>query len=279
MKTRHVVVALLAFGMTGLAQAQMPMPVSQPRDASAGLPPGSPTIDNIRKRGKLLVGNKFGFPTFNVIDASGRNQGYMADLARALAKQMLGDENKVEFRQTSDETRFEMIDRNEIDVVIDVTPPSDEKARHADFSDEIFRSGSGLLVKKGSPITSVTDLRKGTRVLYHTENKDAKGLKARAPEATYIGFAESEQAFAALQAGRGDVVMHVVTHLYRDASRNPDYVVVSRFTDKPYVMAVKKGDTVMRDYVNEFLRSMKSSGEYDALFAKWFAPYGGLAAK
>jgi putative glutamine transport system substrate-binding protein len=203
----------------------------------------------------------------------------MADLARALAKQMLGDENKVEFRQTTDETRFEMLARNEIDVIIDVTPTSEEKLQHVDFSDEIFRSGSGLLAKKGSPIKGVQDLRKGTRVIYVTENKDIERLKARAPEATYIGFPNSKEAVAALKAGKGDAFTQVVTHLYRTASQDPDYVVVSRFTDKPYLIAVRKGDTVMRDYVNGFLRSMKASGEYDRLFDKWFAPYGGLAAK
>jgi putative glutamine transport system substrate-binding protein len=35
----------------------------------------------------------------------------------------------------------------------------------------------------------------------------------------------------------------------------------------------------MRVYVNEFLASLKASGEYDRLFQKWFAPYGGNAAR
>jgi aspartate/glutamate/glutamine transport system substrate-binding protein len=280
MKTPCIALAVLAIGLTGPAHAQMTAAVSQAQAASADLPQGSPTIENIKKRGKLLVGNKFGFPTFNFRNAAtGRNEGYMADLARALAKRMLGDENKVEFRQTTDETRFDMLARNDIDVIIDLTPTSEEKMQQADFSDEIFRSGSGLLVKKGSPIKGVENLRKGTRVLYVTENKDVNDLKAKAPDATYIGFPDSKQAFAALKAGKGDVFTQVVTHLYRAASQDPDYVVVNRFTDKPYLIAVKKGDTVMRDYVNEFLRSIKASGEYDRLFQKWFAPYGGLAAK
>ena len=119
----------------------------------------------------------------------------------------------------------------------------------------------------------------GTRVIYVTENSDVKHLKASAPEATYIGYPNSKEAVAALKAGKGDVFTQVVTHLYRTASQDPEYVVVSRFTDKPYMIAVKKGDTVMRDYVNDFVRSMKASGELDRLFAKWFVPYGGLAAK
>jgi len=262
----------IALALPGIACAQGAVPAPSPASAS-------PALAGIQQRGKLLVGNKFGFPTFNFKSAAGVNEGYMADLARALAKRMLGDENKVEFRQTTDETRFEMLARHDIDMIIDVTPASEEKLQHVDFSEEIFRSGSGLLVRKGSPIQGVADLRQGTRVLYVTENKDIDKLKAMAPEATYIGFADSRQALAALKAGQGEVFTQVVTHLYRAASQDPHYVVVNRFTDKPYYLAVNKGDTAMRDQLNEALRVMKANGEFDALFQKWFAPLGGNAAR
>ena len=277
MKSRILLIALFALGAAGPTEAQT---VASTAPATVALPKGSPTLDDIRKRDKLLVGNKFGFQTFNYRDAAtGRYEGYMADLARALAKRMLGDENKVEFRKTTDETRFEMLARKEIDLIVDLTPSSEEKLAHADFSDEIFRSGSGLLVKKGSPIRGASDLRRGTRVLYVTENKDIDKLRALAPEATYIPFENSKDAFAALKAGKGDAFTQVVTHLYRAASQDPDYVVVSRFTDKPYYVAFRKGDTVLRDYLNAALRSMRDAGEIDRIYAKWFEPYGGLAAK
>lgn len=267
----------LACSAPAFAQSGATSPPSPP--AKAELPEGSPTIAAIKKRGKLVVGNKFGFPTFNFRNPAGRNEGYMADLARALAKRMLGDESLVEFLQTTDETRFEMLAHNQIDLIIDLTPSSEEKLQQADFSEEIFRSGSGLLVKKGSPIKGVEDLRRGTRVLFVTENKDIDVLKAKAPEATYIGFPNSKEAFAALKTGQGDAFTQVVTHLYRAASQDQTYVVVSRFTDKPYFIAFKKGDTMLRDYLNDFLRRSKGSGEIDRLFQKWFTPYGGNAAR
>lgn len=275
MNARILFLASIALATAGFAEAQTIAAAPQAIAAK-----GSPTLEAIRARDKLLVGNKFGFQTFNYRDAAtGRNEGYMADLARAIAKRLLGDENKVEFRKTTDETRFEMLARKEIDVIIDLTPSSKEKLEHADFSGEIFRSGSGLLVKKGSPIHGPADLHKGTRVLYVTENKDVAELRKLAPEATYIGFENSKEAMAALKAGTGDAFTQVVTHLYRAASQDPSYVVVNRFTDKPYYIAFRKGDTGLRDALNAALRSMRESGEIDRLFAKWFEPYGGLAAK
>lgn len=277
MKIHSIPLAMLALALIVPGHAQAVASVSPAAALSAQ---GSPTLENIRKRGKLVVGNKFGFQTFNFPNpATGRYEGYMADVSRALAQKLLGDPDKIEFRKTTDETRFRMMASDEIDVIVDLTPSSEEKLQHVDFSEEIFRSGSGLMVRKDSPIRRVQDLRKGTRVVYVTENHDIEKLKVLAPEATYIGFENSKEAIAALKAGKGDAFTQVVTHLYRAASQDPGLVVVDRFTDKPYLIAVKKGDTEMRDQVNEFVRSMRASGELDRLFQKWFGPYGGLAAK
>jgi hypothetical protein len=75
----------------------------------------------------------------------------------------------VEFRKTTDETRFEMLAHGDIDVIIDLTPRSEEKLRQADFSDEIFRSGSGLLVKKAAPSRAWTACAREYGALRHRE--------------------------------------------------------------------------------------------------------------
>lgn len=275
MAARLITCGLLGFALAGTAagaaeSTQAAMPTADAKQVR------SETMENIKKRDKLLVGNKFSFQTFNYKNpATGKNEGYMADLARALAIKILGDENKIEFRQTTDETRFDMMAKGDVDVLIDLIRSSPEKEKLVDFSDVIFHSGSGLLVKKGSPIKSIDDIKKGTRVLYVGENLDVKFIKAKVPDATYIEFEHSKDAVEALKAGKGDVFTQVVTHLFRAASQNPEYVVVNRFTDKPYRIAVKKGDTAMRDYVNDFIRGMTASGELDRLYTKWFGPYGG----
>jgi len=258
-------------GPTLRAVAAEPAMAAARPDATA-----ADTLARIRQRDRLIVGNKLTFATFNVRNpANGRFEGYMADLARALAKRLLGDASKVEFREVSDESRFEMLARGDIDMLIDLTPSSAEKEKLADFSEEIFRSGSGLLVKKGSAIRDVNSIRKGTRVIYVRDNTDVALLKMKAPLATYIEFENSADAFAALKAGQGDVFTQVVTHLFRAASHDPSYAVVARFTDKPYYVAVKEGDLVLRDAIDDQLRVLKASGEIDHLYQKWFAALGG----
>jgi putative glutamine transport system substrate-binding protein len=280
MKTFHpkTCVALMLASLALAAPLHALANPAAPVAAKAADTAGADTLGTVRKRGKLVVGNKLKFVNFNAKNpATGQYEGYMADIARALAKRLLGDENKVEFRQTTDETRFEMMANGDVDVLIDLTPSSAEKEKFVDFSEEIFRSGSALLVKKGSPIKGLNSIRKGTRVIYVRDNVDIALIKMKAPLATYIEFENSADAFAALKAGQGDVFTQVVTHLFRAASQDPAYTVLGRFTDKPYYVAVKEGDLVMRDAVDEALRAIKASGEYDRLYQKWFAPLGGNA--
>lgn len=262
-----------------LASAAAPPAFAAPHDAP------SPTLERIRQRGHLIVGNEFKFPTMNVIDpATGRNEGFMADLARSLAQHLCGDEGKVEFRHTEDATRLNDVVNGTVDMLIDTTggiadnaAQLEAKKKLVDFSDETFRSGSALLVRKGGPVRDLDDIGEGTRVLYVKANPDVAALTSYAPRASYIAFDSSAEALAALKAGKGDAFTQVVTHLYRAASQDAAYTVVGRFTSKSYAVVYPKGDRALGGYLNEWLRSIKANGEYDRLYQKWFFPYGGAA--
>ena len=236
----------------------------------------SGSLARIRERGRIIVGSNMVFPTLNFQNpATGRNEGFMADLGRAVAKQLLGDESKVEFHKTGEDTRFDDVNKGVADVLIDTIPVSEEKLKIVDFSSETFVSGSALLVKAGSPIKTIDDIKAGTRVAFGSANPDVKFIKAKVPGATYLEFEKSPDAVAALQEGKADVFTQVVTHLFRAASQNPGYVLTGRFTTKSYAMVVRKGDAELQSYLNEFLKKFRASGEYDRLYAKWFAAYGG----
>ena len=54
-------------------------------------------IDIIKERGTIKVGVFSDKPPFGYVDANGENQGYDVFIAKKLAKDLLGDESKVEF--------------------------------------------------------------------------------------------------------------------------------------------------------------------------------------
>jgi putative glutamine transport system substrate-binding protein len=282
MKQLHLILSISLAAVAAPACAA-PQKVAAPAAAQAA----APTLERVRQRGYLIVGNEFKFPTMNVLDpATGRNEGFMADLARSLAKHLFGDEGKVSFRHTEDATRLDDVVNGEVDMLIDTTGGIadnaallEAKKKLVDFSDETFRSGSALLVRKDGPVRGLEDIGDGTRVLYVKANPDVAALRAHAPGASYIAFDSSADALAALKAGKGDAFTQVVTHLYRAASQDAAYTVVGRFTSKPYAVVYRKGDSALGAYLNEWLRTIKANGEYDRLYQKWFYPYGGAALR
>src|SRR5207247_8462615 len=120
---------------------------------------------------------------------------------------MLGEETRLEIRPVKGDDRFRSVLTGEVDMIIDTTGPvstnpkgpSAKKNEIVDFSDEIYNSGSALLVKRGSPIKGIDDITADTRVLYIHANPDWPRVKARAPRATYIGFDDTDRAFEALR--------------------------------------------------------------------------------
>jgi putative glutamine transport system substrate-binding protein len=234
------------------------------------------TISKIRERGYIIVGNKQVFPTMNFRDpATGRNEGFFAEIARGLAHQLLGDREKVEFHLVNDENRFPKLASGEVDFLIDTIPTSPEKEELAARSEETFVSGSGLLVKRGSPIRGLADIGDGTRIAFVNANQDVARLRELAPGAVFVGFESSDEALQAVKDGRADVFTQVVTHLFRAASRNRDCEVVDRYTQKPYYIFMRKGEPRTVEVVNAFLRELRSNGEYARIYDAAFGEIGG----
>jgi aspartate/glutamate/glutamine transport system substrate-binding protein len=229
------------------------------------------TIEKIKKRGKLVVGVKYDTNLFGYKDpSSGKVEGFDVDIAKALAKKILGDENKVELKEVTSKTRIQMLKNGDIDAIIATMTITEERKKQVEFSDVYFAAGQSLLVKKGSSIKSVEDIKKGTKVLAVKGATSVANIKEKAPEAEVLEFENYAEAFIALKSGKGDALTTDNAILYGMAAQDPNYEVVGgTFTDEPYGIAVKKGDKEFVNYINDFLKEIKDSGEYDKIKEKW----------
>jgi putative glutamine transport system substrate-binding protein len=242
-----------------------------PKDASKTDASGGNTLDDIKKRGKLVVGVKYDTFLFGFKNpTSGQVEGFDVDMAKAIAKKIFGDESKLELKEVTSKTRIPMLQNGEIDAIVATMTITDERKQQVDFTDVYFKAGQSLLVKKGSPIKSIADIKKGVKVLGAKGSTSVKNIREKAPEATVLEFDNYQDAFAALKAGQGDALTTDNAILYGMAKQDPNYAVVGgTFTDEPYGIAVKKGNTGLVNLINDLLKSMKQSGEYDKMYEKW----------
>ncbi|GGH63516.1 glutamine ABC transporter substrate-binding protein [Paenibacillus silvae] len=228
------------------------------------------TIEQIKERGKLIAGVKYDTKLFGLKDpASGNVEGFDIDIAKALAKQILGDETKVELKEVTSKTRIPMLQNGDIDIIIATMTITDERKEQVDFSDVYFEAGQSLLVKNDSDIVGLESLD-GVKVLAVKGSTSAQNIREKAPKAEVLEYDNYQDAFTALKAGKGEALTtDNIILIGMQQSDNNYKLVGGNFTSEPYGMAIRKGDTAFVEEVNKMLKELKDSGEYDTLHEKW----------
>jgi putative glutamine transport system substrate-binding protein len=228
-------------------------------------------LEQIKAKDKIVIGVKYDTRLFGLKNPStGEVEGFDIDISKELAKDLLGDAKKVEFKEVTSKTRIPMLNNGDIDAIVATMTISEERKKEVDFSDVYFDAGQSLLVKKGSAIKGLEDLKKGTKVLAVKGSTSAINIRQKAPDTTVLEFENYTEAFTALKAGQGDALTTDDSILYGMADQDSNYELVGgTFTDEPYGIAVKKGNKELVDAINSALKKMKENGKYDEIHKKW----------
>jgi len=228
------------------------------------------TLDDVKKRGKLIAGVKADFPPFGYVDSSGKNLGFDVDIAHLFAKALFDDENKVELVVVTSGNRIPFLQSGKIDIIIASVTVTDERRQVVEFSEPYFMSGGLLLVPKNSPIKGVEDLAGKTVSVIQGAIQD-KDIEQLAPKADRVKFGKVSEAVLAVKGGRADAFCQDDILILTLAKENPDLKPVGKpFTPRPYGIAVRKGDVDFIKWVDGQLDRMKKDGTYDKLWKKYF---------
>lgn len=232
---------------------------------------GSGALGKIKERGKLLVGVKYDTKLFGLKDpASGNVEGFDIDISKAIAKHIFGDENALELKEVTSKTRIPMLNNGDIDMIVATMTITEERKKEVDFSDVYFQAGQSLLVKKGSPITGIENLTSDSTVLGSKGSTSVKNIRDKVNGIKVLEFDNYQDAFNALKAGQGDALTTDDAILYGMSAQDPNYEVVGKpFTDEPYGIAVQKGNSDIVQAINDTLKELHDSGEYDKIYEKW----------
>jgi glutamate transport system substrate-binding protein len=239
---------------------------------AAAIIPGS-TMERIKKRGQLIVAEALDAPLLSQQDPSNPDQvtGFDADLAKALAKYILGKPS-VKIVPPATETREALLANGTVDVVFNTYTITPQRAEQVDFAGPYFSSGLAIAVKTGNKdIKSVDDLN-GKTVIVGANTPAVTAVPEKAPNAKVISFGTDPEAVQALTQGRGDAYVQDITLLASDAQSNKAITVVgSPFTSEPYGIGLAHGDDQMKSFVNDWLKQIESDGTWAKI---WKASLG-----
>ena len=158
---------------------------------------------------------------------------------------------------------------------------TEERKKIVDFSTPYFNAGQAILVPNNSKIKNVYDLNKsGITVLAVKGTTAVANIKKFAPKANVSEYDDYGQAFSALKAGQGQALTTDNGILAGIADENPGFKIVGgTFTSEPYGIAVRKGDTQLRNKIDQALEELKADGTYQKLLKKWFSGIPGFSIK
>lgn len=229
------------------------------------------TIAQAKERGKLIVGVKYDTNLFGKKDPQdGQVKGFDIDIAKALAKHLLGDEQKLALKEVTSKTRIPLLKNGQIDAIIATMTITEERRQIVDFSEVYFEAGQSLLVPINSPIAGIQDLS-GKTVIAVKGSTSTANIREKAPQSRVKEYENYAEAFMALKAKKGEALTTDNSILLGMQKEDPNFKLVGGlFTSEPYGIAIRKGDIEMRDAVNEMLKNLKESGQYQEIYQKWF---------
>lgn len=242
-------------------------------------------ITEIQERGKLIVGSKFDQPLIGLKNtATGKIEGHDAEIARLLTMRIFGEvieegeDANLEFIETTSENRETYIEDGTVDVVIASYSMYPERLPQFDFAGPYFYTGQNVMVPADNEdITSVADLA-GKNVCIAEGSGSIGNMEEENPDAVISPLKDYAACAESLENGTHDAVSTDSTILYGFVDGKPDAFKVldesNVFSDEPYGIAMKLGETDARMFMNDMLREAHENGDWEKAFELTYGAAG-----
>ena len=233
-------------------------------------------VEAIKEAGVVKIGVFSDKPPFGFVDEKGENQGYDIYLAKRIAKDLLGDESKIEFVLVEAANRVEFLQSNKVDIILANFTVTDERKEKVDFATPYMKVSLGVVSPDGTPIKSVEDL-KGKQLIVNKGTTAETYFTKNHPDIELIKYEQNTEAFAALKDGRGAALAHDNTLLFAWARENEGYTTfISSLGEEDIIApAVKKGNTELQEWLNTEIDALVKEGFFKEAYTETLEPaYG-----
>ena len=237
----------------------------------------SPWAAGIKERDQLIRGGTVANQVFSLASTSGgQPTGFDAGLTQLLARYILGEggEEKVDYVDTTVETRETMVQNGTVDCVIATYSITPERLEVINFAGPYYLSGTSIQVRAedAESISGPEDLT-GLNLVTQSNSTGIQAIEENVTDPGEVTtLPDNESCVAALKQGRADAYVLDQGVLLGNSAADPEVVVVGEpFVDDPYGVGLSQDSEDALDFVNTFLQELIDSGTWEAL---WSATIG-----
>lgn len=220
--------------------------------------------------GTLTVGSDVPYPPFEEFGKTKTEfKGFDIELMEAIGEK-IGRE--VEFQDTSFPTIFRDLAQGKFEMVASATTITPEREETVDFTNPYYLpSAQSIVVRKGTTgLKTAKDLEgKVVGVQQGTTGEEYVEEEIKTKELR--PYPQGPDTFPALEAGTLDAVV-IDRPVAEKAIAQDEGIEISGGieTEEQYGFVVQQGDDELREALNEGLKEVIESGEYETIYKKWF---------
>jgi polar amino acid transport system substrate-binding protein len=225
-------------------------------------------LDEILKRGKILIGIDVNSPPYGFQDEKQQPTGQEVETARLLAKD-LGVQ--LEIVPTTVANRIPYLTTNRVDVIMATFAITPERAKSIWFSTPYGTTGSVVIGPKTVAVKDLASLS-GKSIATTRGSAAELALNANAPKDTQImRFDDDSAATAALIAGQSQTLVTTPAIAATIYKRFPDRNFEEKFSLLKfwYGAGVARGESDLLQWINTFMMFNIQNGNISRLNEKW----------
>lgn len=228
-------------------------------------------LTKITKRGNIIVGIRDDTAPFGFLDEKGNLKGFDIQLAKIIAKNILGDENKIKFVPVTASNRIGKLISEDVDIIIATMSITEQREAILDFSNPYYIAGQAILTNSSSKASSLTDF-KNKKLIVIFGSTSERNIRRNMPEIKIMGYKTYKEAYKALKEGKADGIVGddaiLLNLAYNDKSVK---LLPKRYSQEPYAIAFRKDVNSQRllEKVNLIIDDLQDSGELEKMQSFW----------
>ena len=264
MRTPHLAITTLIALTASATMAQTPL-----------------TLDKIKASGAITVAYREASIPFSYLDDKAQPVGFGWEICGKIVEQVKKATGradlKVQTQAVTSSNRIPLLLNGTVDIECGSTTNNSERAKQVAFATNYFYTGTRFLVKAGSSVKSLDDL-KGKTVVSTTGTTNYKIIRNLNEEKKLgidlIGAKDHPESALLVQTGRAlafgmdDILLYGLKASFANPA---DFAVVGEAIQvEPYAIMLRKDDPAFKKLVDDTLASLIKSGDFDKLYKKWF---------
>lgn len=225
---------------------------------------------------KVRVAVEGNYPPFSQLGTDGKLSGFDIDIANAVCAEMKADCTLItqEF-----DGMMPALNAKKFDMIVASMTITPEREKVADFSDPYYDVPSRWVAKANSVAGNSAAQLKGKKIVVLRNSPRAKYVQDNYKDSEVLLVAKESEVYMELAAGRADVALGssvVSSEAFLKKPEGKGYAQVGNTvkigggSTGGVGIAMRKGDTELKNRVNAALKAIKANGTYKKMADKYF---------